>query len=52
MIIETHAHIYDEQFDLDRDQMLQRAFDLGVEQIWMPNCDSNTIPGMLALEKQ
>jgi TatD DNase family protein len=51
-IIETHAHIYDEQFETDRDQMLQRAFDANVEQIWMPNCNAETIPRMLALESQ
>jgi TatD DNase family protein len=51
-MIETHAHIYDEQFDQDRDIMLERAFLAGVKQIWMPNCDQGTIVGMLALEKQ
>jgi TatD DNase family protein len=49
-IIETHAHIYDNQFEDDRDEMLQRAFELGVEQIWMPNCNHETIEGMLSLE--
>ena len=48
-MIETHAHIYDEQFDDDRDQMLQRAWNSGVQQIWMPNCDQGTIPAMLKL---
>ena len=51
-MIETHAHIYDEQFDQDRDAMLERAFSAGVKQIWMPNCNHETIDGMLALEKQ
>ncbi len=51
-MIETHAHIYDEQFDEDRDAMLKRAFAAGVKQIWMPNCDHETIDGMLALEQQ
>lgn len=51
-MIETHAHIYDDQFDEGRDAMLQRAFSAGVKQIWMPNCDHETINGMLALEKQ
>src|SRR6218665_2521400 len=51
-MIETHAHIYDDQFDEDRDTMLKRAFDAGVKQIWMPNCDHETIDGMLALEQQ
>lgn len=49
-MIETHAHIYDKQFDNDRDEMLSRAFKVGVEQIWMPNCNHETIDGMLALE--
>jgi len=48
-MIETHAHIYDEKYDEDRTEMLQRAWDLGIEQIWMPNCDHTTIPGMMAL---
>ncbi|CAN1578330.1 TatD Mg-dependent DNase [Spirosomataceae bacterium] len=51
-IIETHAHIYDEQFENDRDEMLIRAFEAGVEQIWMPNCNHQTIEGMLSLETQ
>ncbi len=51
-MIETHAHIYDDQFDEDRDAMLERAFAAGVKQIWMPNCDRDTIEGMLALEQQ
>ena len=51
-MIETHAHIYDEQFGQDRNAMLERAFSAGIKQIWMPNCDHETIDGMLALEKQ
>lgn len=51
-MIETHAHIYDNQFDEDRDAMLERAFAAGIKQIWMPNCDHDTIEGMLALEQQ
>jgi TatD DNase family protein len=50
-MIETHAHIYDEQFDEDRHEMLKRAFDLGIQQIWMPNCNHQTIEPMLALEE-
>ncbi|MEO6686829.1 MAG: TatD family hydrolase [Dyadobacter sp.] len=48
-MIETHAHIYDEKYDEDRTEMLQRAWDLGIEEIWMPNCDHTTIPGMMQL---
>ena len=52
ILIETHAHIYDEAFELDRTSMLKRAFDLGIQQIWMPNCDSSTVEPMLALAHQ
>lgn len=51
-MIETHAHIYDEQFTMDRSAMLIRAKEIGVEEIWMPNCNSETIGGMLALEDE
>jgi TatD DNase family protein len=51
-MIETHAHIYDEQFDNDRQEMLNRAFEIGVKQIWMPNCNHETIEGMMKLEDE
>lgn len=51
-MIETHAHIYDDQFDDDRNDMLERAFSAGIKQIWMPNCDNETIDKMMALEQQ
>jgi len=51
-IIETHAHIYDEVFAEDREAMLEKAFSEGVAEIWMPNCASETIEGMMALATQ
>ncbi|MEA5139870.1 TatD family hydrolase [Arcicella rigui] len=51
-IIETHAHIYDETYQEDRDEMLQKAFSAGVSQIWMPNCASETIDGMMVLAEK
>jgi TatD DNase family protein len=51
-MIETHAHIYDEVFNEDRTEMLDRAFAAGITQIWMPNCDHTTIDGMMALAEQ
>jgi TatD DNase family protein len=48
-MIETHAHIYDPQYEEDREAMLNRAWQAGVKQIWMPNCDSGTLPEMLKL---
>ncbi|WP_247235030.1 TatD family hydrolase [Telluribacter sp. SYSU D00476] len=51
-MIETHAHIYDEQFAEERDAMFQRAWQAGIQQIWMPNCDHGTIEGMMQLAEQ
>jgi TatD DNase family protein len=51
-IIETHAHIYDQAFVEDREAMLEKAFSVGVSEIWMPNCNSETIEGMMALANQ
>ncbi|MEO0044788.1 MAG: hypothetical protein RL329_4237 [Bacteroidota bacterium] len=52
MLIETHAHLYAEAFDADRDAMIQRAQAAGVTQIYLPNVDSVSYPSMLALEKK
>ena len=52
MLIDTHAHLYLEQFDKDRDEMIQRAIDSGVERFYLPNIDSETVMSMLELEKQ
>ena len=48
-MIETHAHIYDEAFGEDREEMLNKAFTAGISEIWMPNCASETIESMMDL---
>ena len=50
--IDTHAHLYGEEFDADRTEMVERAVTAGVYQLLLPNIDSTTISGMLALEAQ
>lgn len=47
--IDTHAHLYAEQFDQDRDEMINKAFNAGVEKILLPNINEASIPGMEAL---
>lgn len=39
-MIDTHAHIDTEAFDEDRNDMLARAFDSGIEHIIIPNIES------------
>jgi TatD DNase family protein len=45
---DTHTHLYDEQLMQDENQV-KRAIEAGVTHLYMPNCDSETIPGMLKL---
>jgi TatD DNase family protein len=46
-MIDSHAHIYASEFDQDRDQVVQRALEQGVEKILMPNIDLDSIEPML-----
>src|SRR5688572_12224770 len=48
--IDTHAHIYHEDFVSDRIDMLQRCMDKRVTKIFMPNVDHTSIDAMLELE--
>ncbi len=51
-LIDTHTHLYLKQFDRDRDEMLKRAMDAGVSRFYLPNIDSTSIEGMLALSEK
>ena len=48
---DTHTHLYSEDFDQDRDQMIQRAIDAGVSRFFVPAIDSTCTQGMYDLEK-
>jgi TatD DNase family protein len=49
-LIDTHAHIYDEKFKDDINEVIERAIEAGIEKIYLPNIDSTTIDDMLELE--
>jgi TatD DNase family protein len=51
-MIDTHSHIYSEEFDTDRAEVIQRAKDIGVKHIILPNVDSESLPRMLQLEAE
>ena len=51
-MIDTHSHIYAEEFDQDRHEALQRAWDAGVEMMLLPDIDSQSRERMLALAKE
>ena len=51
-LIDTHTHIYDHQFSLDRNETVKRALEAGVKMMLLPNVDASTITPMLELHDQ
>jgi len=51
-MIETHAHIYSEKFNEDRELAIERAKDVGIERIYMPNIDHTSIDTMMECEEK
>ena len=49
-MIDTHTHLYAEEFDEDRSAMIQRALDKGVTEFYLPAIDSESHEKMLELE--
>ncbi len=47
VLTDTHAHLYLEEFDADRDQAAGRAEEAGVKYIFLPNIDSGSVKQML-----
>ncbi len=50
MLIDTHCHLYGDEFAADIDAVIERAKEQGVEKFYLPGIDSSAIEGMLALE--
>ena len=50
-MIDSHAHIYLDDFKDDLDQMIKRAKDAGVTKVLMPNIDKDSIDDMLQVEQ-
>ena len=49
MYIDTHSHLYGEEFAADREEVIQRAKEARVEKIILPDIDSQTRSQMLEL---
>ena len=50
--VDTHTHIYDAEFDVDRSEVVQRALEAGVDMMLLPNVDVSTIHPMYATHEQ
>lgn len=51
-IIDTHTHLYLEEFKHDITDVIKRAKEAGVTKFYLPNIDSTSINDLLQLEKQ
>ena len=52
ILTDTHTHLYAEQFNEDRAEVVQRAIANGVKRFFIPAIDSKTTNSMMELEKQ
>lgn len=48
-IIDTHSHLFVEEFNEDRSDVMRRAREAGVQHVLMPNIDLNTVEPMLSV---
>ncbi|RHI04799.1 TatD family deoxyribonuclease [Bacteroides sp. AM16-24] len=48
-LIDTHSHLFLEEFSEDLPQVIERARSAGITHIFMPNIDSTTIDSMLSV---
>lgn len=52
MIIDTHSHLYGEEFADDIDEVLQRARAAGVGKIFLPNINAASVEPMMSLVRR
>jgi len=52
MFIDTHVHLYDKQFDADRDDVIRRAIDAGVTAMIVPGIDVPTSEAAIELSER
>ncbi|WP_300978348.1 TatD family hydrolase [Flavobacterium sp.] len=51
ILTDTHTHLYAEEFDQDRSEMIQRAINAGVSRFFIPAIDSTCTQAMYDLEQ-
>lgn len=50
-MIDTHTHIYLDEFEADVEAVIERALESGITKILLPNIDASSIDAMLRLEE-
>lgn len=46
LLIDTHLHLYAEEFDTDRDIVVESAIKAGVKKLILPNIDNSSLQGL------
>jgi len=52
ILTDTHTHLYSKEFDADRAILIERSINSGITRFFLPNIDSESIPGLFQVEKQ
>ncbi|QEC54083.1 TatD DNase family protein [Anseongella ginsenosidimutans] len=52
MLTDTHTHLYLPDFDGIREEVMKRAFEAGVERMFLPNIDPDSIDPLIGLCRQ
>ncbi|TAH38364.1 MAG: TatD family deoxyribonuclease [Bacteroidetes bacterium] len=52
ILTDTHTHLYSEEFDADREKLIELAVTNGISRFFLPNIDSSSIQSMLDLESR
>ena len=52
ILTDTHTHLYSKSFEADGGQLIRNAISSGVQRFFLPNIDSESIPGLFRVEKQ
>lgn len=51
-LTDTHTHLYADEFDPDRDEVIKKSMNEGITRFFLPNCDKSTINKMLVLSEK
>ena len=46
-LIDTHTHLYLDRFDDDREKMMVRCFESGIDTMLLPNINLESVPRVL-----
>ena len=50
-LVDSHTHLYLEEFNLDRNEIIRKAIDSGVKYFFLPNVDSDTVVPLLNVSR-